>query len=58
MQPDVPYPDLPRTDRVEKTDHDTEIMTRYNSGETGASIARARGISERGMTGLSECGGT
>jgi Mor family transcriptional regulator len=45
---ETPYPNEPQNDLVpEKTDRNTEIIARYEAGETGASIAQAFGISEQ-----------
>ena len=45
---DTPFPETPQSDRIqEKADRNAEIITRYEAGETGASIARAFGISEQ-----------
>jgi hypothetical protein len=44
---DAPFPGTPQTDRIEKADRNAEIITRYEAGETGVSIARAYGISEQ-----------
>jgi Mor family transcriptional regulator len=43
----TPYPDTPQTDHIEKVKRNTEIIARYEVGETGASIAQAYGISEQ-----------
>jgi hypothetical protein len=43
---DTPFPDTLREDPIEKTDRNAEIIPRYETGETGAGIARAYGISE------------
>ena len=45
---DTPYPTEPQNDLVPaQTKHDEEIRARYEDGETGASLARAYGISEQ-----------
>ena len=44
---DTPFPDMPQTDHVEKTDRNAEIIARHEAGESGASIALAYGISEQ-----------
>jgi phage terminase Nu1 subunit (DNA packaging protein) len=44
---DTPFPDEPQTDHIEKTERNAEIITRYEAGETGASLAQAYGISEQ-----------
>ncbi len=45
---DSPYPTEPQNDLVsEKAQRNAEIIERYEAGETGASIARAFGISEQ-----------
>jgi Mor family transcriptional regulator len=44
---DTPFPEVPQTDRSEKTDRNAEIIARYEAGDTGVSIARAYGISEQ-----------
>ena len=42
---DTPFPDMPQTDHIKKTDRNAEIIARYEAGEIGASIARSHGIS-------------
>jgi hypothetical protein len=44
---DALFPDTPQTDRIEKADRNAELITRYEAGETGVSIARIFGISEQ-----------
>jgi hypothetical protein len=45
---DTPFLEAPRTDHTpEKAERNTEIIARYEAGETGASIAQVFGISER-----------
>jgi hypothetical protein len=44
---DTPYPETPQTDRIEKPDRNAEIIARYGTGETGACLAAAFGISEQ-----------
>jgi Mor family transcriptional regulator len=44
---DTPYPSIPQTDHIEKADRNAEIIARYETGETGASIAQVYGISEQ-----------
>ena len=45
---DTPFPESPQTDRIpEKADRNTEIIARHETGETGASLAQAYGISEQ-----------
>jgi hypothetical protein len=45
---DTPFPESPQTDHTrEKADRNAEIITRYEAGESGASIAQAFGISEQ-----------
>jgi Mor family transcriptional regulator len=44
----TPYPTEPQNDHTpEKADRNAEIIGRYAAGETGASLARAYGISEQ-----------
>ena len=45
---DTPFPNEPQNDLVPaQTERNEEIRARYETGETGASIARAFGISEQ-----------
>jgi hypothetical protein len=45
---DTPYPTEPQNDLVpEKAHRNAEIRSRYEAGETGASIAQVFGISEQ-----------
>ena len=45
---DTPFPTEPQNDLVPaKTERNTEIIARYEAGETGASIAQAFDISEQ-----------
>jgi hypothetical protein len=45
---DTPYPETAQTDHTpEKADRNTKIIACYEAGETGASIAKAFGISEQ-----------
>jgi Mor family transcriptional regulator len=44
---DTPFPETPQTDHIDKADRNAEIIARYQAGETGASLARAYGISEQ-----------
>jgi hypothetical protein len=47
MLHDTPYPTEPQNDHIpEKADRNAEIIARHEAGETGASLARAYGISE------------
>jgi Mor family transcriptional regulator len=45
---DTPFPEMPQNDHTpEKADRNAQIIARYEAGETGASIARAFGVSEQ-----------
>ena len=43
----TPYPETLQTDRLDKPDRNAEIKVRYETGETGTSLAEAFGISEQ-----------
>jgi len=44
----TPFPEMPQTDHTpEKADRNAELIARHAAGETGASLARAYGISEQ-----------